>query len=67
MNHSNQTPEVLTRKEAASLIRVCLTSLDKMRMPVVRIGRRVFYRKTTLEAWLSANEQIKQTNTGRKK
>ncbi|MCL2722096.1 MAG: helix-turn-helix domain-containing protein [Treponema sp.] len=65
MNHSNQTPEVLTRKEAASLIRVCLTSLDKMRLPVVRIGRRVFYRKTTLEAWLSANEHIKQTQGGK--
>jgi len=62
-----QTVELLTRKEATAMLRVCLTTFDKMRLPVVRIGRRVFYRKKTLEAWLSANEQIKQANAGRKK
>jgi hypothetical protein len=66
MNHSNQLPEVLTRKEAASLIRVCLTSLDRMRLPVIQIGRRVFYRRATLEAWIAANEQPKEKSTGRK-
>jgi hypothetical protein len=60
-----QTVEVLTRKEAASLIRVCLTSLDKMHLPVIRIGRRVFYRKSTLEAWLSDNEQPNNAHAGR--
>ncbi|MDR0286211.1 MAG: helix-turn-helix domain-containing protein [Clostridiales bacterium] len=65
MNLSNQIPEVLTRKEASSLIRICLTSLDRMRLPVIRIGRRVFYSRTTLENWLAAHEQIKETNTGR--
>jgi len=66
MIHSDQTPELLTRREAASLIRVCLTSLDRMQLPVIRIGRRVFYRKSTLETWLSDNEQPKtyvQKNT----
>ena len=65
MNHSNQTQEVLTRKEAAFLIRVCLTSLDRMRLPVIRIERRVFYRRATLEAWLSTNEQPKKIHTGK--
>jgi hypothetical protein len=63
--NSSQIPEVLTRKEAASLVRVCLTSLDKMRLPVIRIGRRVFYRKATLENWLATHEQFKETNLGR--
>jgi hypothetical protein len=52
-------PEILTRKEAASLIRVCLTSFDRLRLPCFRVGRRVFYRKSTLVGWISAQEQPK--------
>jgi hypothetical protein len=52
-------PEILTRKEAASFIRVCITSFDRMRLPCFRVGRRVFYRKSTLDAWISAQEQPK--------
>lgn len=57
MNLSNQTPEVLTRKEGASLLRVCLASFDKLRLPCFKVGRRVFYRKSTLDAWIATNEQ----------
>jgi len=64
MNFTDQIPEVITRKEAASLIRVCLTSLDRMQLPVIRIGRRVFYRKSTLDTWITANEQPKKVYTG---
>lgn len=52
-------PEILTRKEAASFIRVCITSFDRMRLPCFRVGRRVFYRKSTLDAWISAQEKSK--------
>jgi len=62
MNFTNQVPEVLTRKEAATLIRVCLTSFDKMRLPCFRVGRRVFYRKSILDAWISAQEKSKGGN-----
>jgi hypothetical protein len=57
--NSAQIPEILTRKEAASLIRVCLSSFDKLRLPCFRVGRRVFYRKSTLDTWVSAHEQPK--------
>ena len=55
-----KTPEILTRKEAALFIRVCITSFDKMRLPCFRVGRRVFYRKSTLESWISSQEQLKE-------
>jgi hypothetical protein len=57
MNFSNQTPEVLTRKEAASWLRVCLATFDKLRLPCFKVGRRVFYRKPTLDAWIASSEQ----------
>jgi len=58
MNTTN-IPEILTRKEAASFIRVCITSFDRMRLPCFRVGRRVFYRKSTLDAWISTQEKSK--------
>jgi hypothetical protein len=60
-----QTSELLTRKESATMLRVCLATFDKIHLPVIRIGRRVFYRKSTVEDWLSANEQTKETDNGR--
>ena len=63
MNLSNQTPEVLTRKEAASLIRVCLASFDKLHLPCFKVGRRVFYRKSTLDTWIADSEQPKEVHT----
>jgi len=61
------TAELVTRKEAASMLRVCLTTFDRLRLPSIRIRRRVFFRKTTLESWLSTNEQLKETSTRRNK
>jgi hypothetical protein len=63
--NSSQIPEVLTRKESATMLRVCLTSFDRIHLPAIRIGRRVFYRKATLENWLATHEQFKETNVGR--
>jgi len=57
---SNQVPEVLTRKEAAYFILVCIASFDRLRLPCFRVGRRVFYRKSTLDAWISAQEKSKR-------
>jgi len=63
MNPSNQLPEVFTRKEAATLLRICLASFDKLRLPSIRVGRRVLYLKKTLVAFLSANEQLKEADS----
>ena len=55
----SQTPDILTRKESALFLRVCITSFDRLKLPCIRIGRRVFYRRATLDAWISAHEQSK--------
>ena len=51
------TTELLTRRETATMLRVCVALLDRMRLPSVRLGRRVFYRRATLVAYIADNEQ----------
>ena len=55
----SQTSDILTRKESASFLRICITSFDRLKLPCIRLGRRVFYRRATLETWLISQEQIK--------
>ena len=56
MNTTN-SDVLLTRKEAAVMLRVCVALLDRLHLPSVRFGRRVFYRRETLAAYIAANEQ----------
>lgn len=48
---------LLTRKEAAELLKICCNTLDRLKIKRVHLRRRVFYRKATLEAYLSAHER----------
>jgi hypothetical protein len=59
--NSIQSPEVLMgRKQAAEYLgRICLTTLDRLNLPRVKVLRRVFYRRSTLDAWLSTQERKK--------
>jgi hypothetical protein len=54
--------DFLPRREAAVELDVCERTLDRWRRlgdgpPVTKIGRRVYYRRQTLLAWLGAREQ----------
>jgi len=51
--------ELLNRKEAAAYLRICKTTLDKLKIPRVKIRHKVIYRKQELEQWLEKNMQIK--------
>ena len=51
------TPETL-----AAELRVCLKTLERWRAlgqapKITKIGRRIYYRKATVEAWLLAREE----------
>ena len=55
--------EYLTPNEAAGALRVCRRTLDRWLAlregpPVTRIGKKVMYRKTSIEKWLTRNEQV---------
>jgi len=51
------TQEVLSRKQAAAFLGICVTTLDRLDIPRMQIRKRVLFRKATLEKWLQKQEQ----------
>jgi len=60
----NNDTQLLTRKEAASFLKIGLSLFDKMEIPGIKIGRRVVFRKSALESWLAERETL---HCGRRK
>jgi hypothetical protein len=59
--------DFLEQDEAAAELKVCGRTLDRWRRlgegpPVTKIGRRVLYRRESLEAWLRAREHQGSTS-----
>ena len=57
----NLLADFLTQEEAADELKVCERTLDRWRKlgegpPITRLGRRILYRRTSLQAWLHARE-----------
>lgn len=54
--------EFLTQDEAAAELKVCERTLDRWRNlgegpPITRLGRRILYRRSSVQAWLHAQER----------
>lgn len=49
--------QVFTRAEAALYLSVCVTTLDKLGIPHVKLNRFVRYKKADIDAWLSEHSQ----------
>jgi excisionase family DNA binding protein len=47
---------VLTRREAADYLRVCLSCLDRLGVPRIKVRRKVLFRREALDRWLAENE-----------
>jgi excisionase family DNA binding protein len=47
---------VLTRREAAEYLRVCLSTFDKLGVPHIKARRKVLFRREALDKWLAENE-----------
>ena len=59
----NLLDEFLTQEEAAAELKVCERTLDRWRRldegpPITTLGRRVLYRRSSLQAWLRARERL---------
>lgn len=46
---------ILSRKEMAAYLGICLNSLDKANLPCLRVGNRVLYKKSVIDAMLGDN------------
>ena len=51
------TQDVLSRKQAAKFLGICITTLDRLDIPRMQIRKRVLFRKATLEKWLEKQER----------
>ena len=54
--------DFLTPDEAAAELKVCARTLDRWRRlgegpPITRLGRRIIYRRSSLQEWLRSRER----------
>jgi predicted DNA-binding transcriptional regulator AlpA len=59
--NENLLADFLSQEEAAGELKVCERTLDRWRRlnegpPTTKLGRRVLYRRSSLQAWLCARE-----------
>jgi hypothetical protein len=58
----NLLADFLTQDEVAAELNVCKRTLDRWRRlddgpPVTKLGRRILYRRASVQKWLAAQEQ----------
>jgi len=51
MNCINET--LLTRKELCDYLNICLSCVDRLDIPKLKLGRSIRYRKSDVDEWLS--------------
>ena len=54
-------PDILSRKQAAQFLGICLTTLDRLDIPRTRIRHRVMYKRDVLNKWIDS-----QTENGKR-
>ena len=62
METENTFPEILSRKQAALFLGICLTTLDRLDIPRTRIRHRVLFKRDVLKKWVD-----EQTEGGKRK
>jgi len=49
--------DVLSRKETAALLHICLTTLDRLDIPKTKIRHRVLYKRGEIVKWIDAHTE----------
>jgi len=44
--------DILSRKETAKLLGVCMTTLDRLEIPRTRIRHRIMFKREVLNKWI---------------
>jgi hypothetical protein len=52
--------DVLTRKEAAKFLGLCLTSLDRLDIPRTKFRHKVMYKREVLLKWIDEKTEKKK-------
>jgi len=57
MNNETSEIVILSRKEAAAFLGICLTTLDRLDIPKTRIRHRVFFKRDVLNRWIDEHTE----------
>ena len=57
---NTETIEILSRKEAAAFLGICLTTLDRLDIPRTRIRHRVMFKRDVLNKWIDEQTEGKK-------
>ena len=49
--------DILSRKEAAAFLGVCLTTLDRLDIPKTRVRHRVMFKREVLNKWIDKHTE----------
>ena len=64
MEAKNDSSEILSRKQAAIFLGICLTTLDRLGIPKTRIRHRVMYKRDVLSKWI--DDHTESRNGGKR-
>ena len=63
MKTNSEASDILSRKETAAVLGICLTTLDRLDIPRIRIRHRVMYKRAEINKWIDAHtEKTKKVN-----
>jgi hypothetical protein len=51
------TPDILSRKEAAKFLGICMTTLDRLDIPRTKILHRVMFKRDIIKKWIDDNTE----------
>ena len=57
-----ETADILSRKQAAAFLGLCLTTLDRLNIPRIKVRKRVLYKRAVLEKWLDEHTETRAVN-----
>jgi hypothetical protein len=52
MKNDFETPDILSRREAAAVLGICRATLDRLDIPRTRVRHRVMYKRDVLNKWI---------------
>jgi len=50
-------PDILSRREAAAYLGICLTTLDRLDIPKTKVRHRVLYKIDVLKSWIDEHTE----------
>ena len=52
MDAKTNFPDIMSRRQAAQFLGICLTTLDRLDIPKVKVRHRVLFKRDELNKWI---------------